>query len=59
MIVGVSNYGDLYYTVNRGLTNSDTFLLFVVKLCEHLHTINKRWRSDTIIMLDNAAYHRS
>jgi DDE superfamily endonuclease len=59
MIVGVSNYGNLYYTVNKGFTNSETFLLFMVKLCEHLHHINQRWRDDTVIMLDNAPYHRS
>ena len=59
VIGGISNYGDLFYTVNKGLTNSDTFLLFIVKLCEHLHTVNKRWRRDTVIMLDNASYHRS
>ena len=59
MIVGFTNFSDLYYTVNKGLTNSNTFLLFMVKLSEHLHEINKHWRNDTVIMLDNAAYHRS
>ena len=29
-----------------------------MKLCEYLHSIDRSWRNDTIILLDNAAYHR-
>jgi DDE superfamily endonuclease len=59
IIAGVSNTGSLYYTINKGKTNSFSFLLFVMKLCYHLNEGNINWRKDTIIMLDNASYHRS
>lgn len=59
LIAAISNLGDLFYTVNKGLTTSNTFLLFMIKLCEHLHTIDKKWRRQTVILLDNAAYHRA
>ena len=29
-----------------------------MKICEYLHSIDKAWRNDTIILLDNASYHR-
>jgi DDE superfamily endonuclease len=58
IIGGISNYGDLFYTINHGLTNHETFLLFLMKICDHLHSIDKAWRDNTIILLDNAAYHR-
>lgn len=31
---------------------------FIVKLCEHLDHIESNWRRNSIIMLDNAQYHR-
>ena len=40
IIAGISNYGDVFYTINHGMTNSDSFLLFVCKLCEHLNSVN-------------------
>ena len=58
IIAGISNYGDTLYTNNHGLTNYQTFLLFLLKVCEYLDAIDKGWRNDTIIMLDNAPYHR-
>jgi transposase len=45
--------------VNCGITNSETFCLFLVKLVEHLDGQDIRWRERSVIMLDNANYHRS
>ena len=59
IIAAISSNGGLYYTVNRGKTNSWTFLLYIVKLVEHLDSSDPDWRKNTIIMLDNASYHRS
>ena len=59
IIAGVSSNGGLFYTVNRGKTNSWTFLNYIVKLVAHLDIIDPDWRKNTIIMIDNASYHRS
>lgn len=59
IIAGVSSAGGLYYTVNRGRTNSYSFLLYICKLVEHLNATQPDWRQSTIIMLDNAHYHLS
>lgn len=33
-------------------------MLFIVKLVEHLNGMNSGWRKNTVIMIDNAQYHR-
>jgi hypothetical protein len=50
--------GEVWFTANRGITNSDTFCLLIVKLVEHLDTLEREWRKHTVLMLDNANYHR-
>ena len=47
------------YTINSGKNNSSTFVLFLIKLSEHLNNVDANWRETTIIMIDNAPYHRS
>ena len=59
MIAAVSSDGRLMYTINSGKNNSSTFMLFIIKLSNFLDEINLNWRQNTIIMIDNAPYHRS
>lgn len=59
IIGGVSSKGDFYYTINLGTNNSETIWYFLLKLCNHLNRQDKDWRSKTILMIDNAPYHRS
>ena len=59
IIAAVSSEGRLMYTINSGKNNSGTFALFLVKLSNHLDSVNPEWRQTTIIMVDNAPYHRS
>jgi hypothetical protein len=47
------------YTINSGRNNSLTFALFLIKLSQHLDANDENWRSSTVIMIDNAPYHRS
>ena len=58
IIAAMCSSGEVWYTVNCGKTNSDTFSLFLVKLCEHLDSTDVYWRKKTVLMLDNANYHR-
>lgn len=48
-----------YFTINKGSNNSLTFISVLLKLCSHLSSRSSTWRSDYVIMLDNARYHRS
>lgn len=59
IIGGASSKGDFYYTINVGMNNSERFWYFLLKLCIHLNTKDQNWRLKTLIVLDNAAYHRS
>lgn len=59
IIAAASSDGRLMYTINSGKNNSSTFSLFLIKLSNHLDSINPQWRQTTIIMVDNAPYHRS
>lgn len=58
IIAAISNKGEFYYTVNQGKTNCLTFTLYLSKLVDHLELVDRKWRDNTIIMIDNAQYHR-
>ena len=41
------------------MTNPYTILYFLLKLVEYLDCKDKHWRSNLVILLDNAKYHKS
>jgi hypothetical protein len=59
VIAAVSSDGRFMFTVNSGKNNSSTFMLFLIKLSNYLDVTAPNWRQNTIIMIDNAPYHRS
>ena len=59
IIAAVSSEGRFMFTVNCGKNNSNTLMLLLIKLSNYLDTVNAKWRHNTIIMIDNAPYHRS
>lgn len=58
LIMGVSSSGEMYFTSNRGSNNGETITLFMLKLITYLDSINPSWRDSTVIMMDNAPYHK-
>jgi hypothetical protein len=58
LIAAITSTGEVWYTVNRGITNSETFCFFLVKLVEYLDAVEGNWREHSVIMLDNVNYHR-
>lgn len=59
MIAAVSNRGEFYFTINHGTNNGHTFLFFLMTVAKHLEKKDSNWRESTVIMIDNASYHRS
>ena len=59
IIAAVSSEGKFMFTINSGKNNINTFMLFLVKLSNYLDGSKPKWRQNTIIMIDNAPYHRS
>jgi transposase len=41
------------------MNNSEKVWWFLLKLCSFLQSQDQDWREKTVIMLDNAPYHRS
>ena len=58
-ICALASSGEVCYTVNLGKTNSDSFAWFMIKMVEYLDGQDHYWRKNTVIMVDNAQYHRS
>jgi len=59
LVAALCSTGELMYTINIGKTNRFTFGFFLSKLCSHLDSEDPNWRLKTVILLDNASYHRS
>jgi hypothetical protein len=58
LIAALTSDGEVLYTVNIGKTNSYTFGFFLTKLVAYLDAQDAQWRKTTVIMIDNASYHR-
>ncbi len=58
-IAAVSSIGRVFFTINQGRTNSLTIVCFLSKLFERLCIMDQAWKSKTLLLLDNASYHRS
>jgi hypothetical protein len=59
VIAAISSKGRFYFTINTGSNNSLSFYWFLLKLVKQLDIKDRRWRDHTVILLDNAPYHRS
>ena len=59
IILGTASDGQIYFTLNRGYHNQHTMIIFLKKLIKVLDGKDSNWRSKTVLMLDNAPYHRS
>lgn len=47
------------FSINNGCNSSSTFILFMIKLATYLNHQKADWRKNTVLMIDNAPYHRS
>jgi len=54
IIAAISSYGEFFYTVNQGKTNSYTFVYFLMKLVDHMNNVDERWKENSLLMIDNA-----
>lgn len=59
LIAACSSAGGLLFTANLGTTSTNTFLLFLIKLSHYMNSSKPNWRSSTVLLIDNAPYHRS
>ena len=59
MIVVIDNLVNIYLSLTQGNSNSQMMDLFFRQLVKKLDKERKGWRSNTVIILDNAPYHTS
>ena len=59
LIAAIDNRGAAYLSVGTGCTDSDTFVAYLYHLATVLDREADDWRKETLILLDNAPYHRS
>ena len=58
MIAALDNEGRIYFSLNHSSTDQDVFMVFMRYLVRQLDQDTPGWEEDSIILLDNATYHR-
>ena len=59
MITGLDTKGNIYVSLLQSNSNSKVLELFFQNLVKKLSDERRYWRKDTVVLLDNAAYHKS
>ena len=57
MIAALDTDGRVYFSLSHATTDQDTFMLFLRHLVAQLDRETPGWQEDSVILLDNAAYH--
>ena len=59
MITALDDEGSIYVSLLQSNSNSEIMMMLFTQFLMILDKKRKGWRSDTLIMLDNAPYHSS
>lgn len=59
MCGGISSDGECVYSLMQANSNNDTMELFYFRMIEHLEQKDPCFRSNTVFVLDGAAWHVS
>ena len=59
MISAIDNKGRSYLALSQANTSSETFRIFIRELVKCLDDDAPRWRENSLLMIDGAAYHTS
>jgi hypothetical protein len=57
LLLGISNKGEVYFSVSQANTCKETKSLFLSQLAETLDYERPFWRNNTVITMDNAKYN--
>jgi len=57
MIAALDTYGRVFFSLSHAATEQDTLMLFLRHLVAELDKDSPGWQEDSVILLDNAAYH--
>ena len=59
MIAALDTEGNAYVSLTQFNTDTDVMLMFLSRLAQVLSAESNYWRSNTVILLDGATYHKS
>ena len=58
-LAAIDNRGAAYISLGTANTDSSVMIAFFAELCKVQDSENPSWRDETVVLLDNATYHRS
>ena len=59
LIGAIDNLGAAYLSIATSNTDSNVFVTYLYHLAEVLDRESADWRENTVLLLDNATYHKS
>ena len=59
LIVALDSEGKIYASLLQANSDSETMQLFLTELIKTLDLEDKNWRTNTVLMWDNAGYHEA
>ena len=59
LVAALDSSGSLHASLLQANSDSDTMQLFFTEYIKTLDAEDRNWRSNSLIMLDNASYHDS
>ena len=59
LIAAIDTLGQVYFAISQSNVDSPVFSAFLVRLAAILDFEDPDWRKTTVIVLDNASYHKS
>ena len=57
--MALESEGKIYASLLQANSNADTMQLFLTELIKTLDQEDKNWRTNTVLMWDNAGYHEA
>ena len=58
LIVAIDTLGNVYLSMTQVNTDNEVFCVFLSKLVAKLQKEDAKWHTKTILLLDNASYHK-
>ena len=59
LIVALDSEGKIYASLLQANSDTDTMLIFLTELIKTLDIGDKNWRTNSVLMWDNAGYHEA
>lgn len=59
LIAAIDTHGSTYFAISQSTVDTPVFTAFLVRLAAILDAEDPEWRQTSILVIDNASYHKS